>query len=366
MSATRRRVRMWEITDRDMARTIATDDARFTPPGMEAHLLALQQASGVDLSTVLRIARNAPFFLSGPRHARIRSLTFDGLGTNRLKQWEPLIAARVAAALDRLETSPRPDLVRDYCDPLFREICQPLLGILPRDPELFDELAPMLQEVLEPLRSLPRIIKAQRIFDTLLDLFDAGPSPAAATDPPSLLERLNAAEDLEPIDRKAIALVFYGASFNVSHTLANILHRLRSKGHGSPVDWRDSAWVANWLDQVLIPAGASPRFIYRIAVAAGEIGHVRFAAGDTMQLVLKQVNDGAGSAHLAFGHGLHRCIGAALSRAILRKALPALFERFPDIAFTGGSPACSSNSQTVILTALPVCLRPDGSRTSIG
>ena len=359
-SVTRRRARLWEITDPVVARAIATNAASFSPPGMEAHLLALQNASGVDMSTATRIARNAPFFLSGTRHSRIRSLTFDALGTNRLREWEPLITERISDALDRLGRSSKPDLVSDYCEPLFREICQTIFGIHPRDPDLFNQLAPTLQEVLEPLRSLPRILKAQTVFDTLLGLFEAEPfAVGSASNPISLLARLEAADDLEPIDRKAIVLVFYGASFNISHTLANILSTLGSGAHGPLAHWRDPEQVSGYLDRILIPAGASPRFIYRVAIEAGEIGGFRFAAGDTMQLVLEQVNQGAGAGHLAFGHGLHRCIGAALSRIILRKAIPALFHRFPDIVFAGGPPAYSQNSQTVILTALPVDLQID-------
>ncbi|GAA3184183.1 hypothetical protein GCM10010531_42980 [Blastococcus jejuensis] len=36
--------------------------------------------------------------------------------------------------------------------------------------------------------------------------------------------------------------------------------------------------------------------------------------------------------HLAFGHGMHRCVGAELARMELRIVLPALFRRFPDLA----------------------------------
>ncbi|TJZ55751.1 cytochrome P450 [Streptomyces piniterrae] len=35
--------------------------------------------------------------------------------------------------------------------------------------------------------------------------------------------------------------------------------------------------------------------------------------------------------HLAFGHGVHRCLGAPLARMEARTALPALFARFPDL-----------------------------------
>jgi cytochrome P450 len=35
--------------------------------------------------------------------------------------------------------------------------------------------------------------------------------------------------------------------------------------------------------------------------------------------------------HLAFGYGVHHCLGAPLGRLEARVALPALFERFPGL-----------------------------------
>ena len=37
------------------------------------------------------------------------------------------------------------------------------------------------------------------------------------------------------------------------------------------------------------------------------------------------------SGHLAFGHGLHRCVGSELARLELRMAYPALVQRFPQL-----------------------------------
>ena len=342
-----------EIFDPAIARAIAIDDARFRPPEMEAHLEALQAASGHDLSTAIRIAHNAPFFLSGERHRRIRQLAFEVLGRNRLAGWEPWIEGEVARALDRLAGAAEPDLVRDYCEPLFRRVCRSILGIHPREPETFDRLAPLLQEVLEPLRSLRAILRVQSLFDALLAQFEEG-APGSNEPFPSLLSHLaaHAGEDFDALDRKAMALVFYGASFNVSHTLANAIFALASASPDARGDVRNPAWIAAQLDRTIVPAAASPRFIYRQARTAGEIGGCPFAAGQTMQLHLAAINQGLGAGHLAFGHGLHRCPGAALSRALLRKAVPALFERFPRLALAGGGPCYEENSQTVILSAM--------------
>jgi cytochrome P450 len=36
--------------------------------------------------------------------------------------------------------------------------------------------------------------------------------------------------------------------------------------------------------------------------------------------------------HIAFGHGIHQCIGQQLARVEMRVAFPALFRRFPSLA----------------------------------
>ncbi|RZJ24767.1 MAG: hypothetical protein EON85_14035, partial [Brevundimonas sp.] len=167
--ARRRSARLWEVVDPKVARAIAVDDARFSPPGMEPHLIALQEASGETLATAIRVARNAPFFQSGARHARMRLLGFEALGSNRLAAWNPLIDAEIERALDGLSDKPDADLIADFCEPLFRAVCQPIMGLRPRDPETFNRLAPLLQEVLEPLRSLRSILKVQAMVEVLLD-----------------------------------------------------------------------------------------------------------------------------------------------------------------------------------------------------
>jgi unspecific monooxygenase len=40
------------------------------------------------------------------------------------------------------------------------------------------------------------------------------------------------------------------------------------------------------------------------------------------------------NSHLAFGVGVHFCLGAPLARMELAESLPALFETFPDLALT--------------------------------
>jgi cytochrome P450 len=85
--------------------------------------------------------------------------------------------------------------------------------------------------------------------------------------------------------------------------------------------------------------------VRRTALADVEIDGQVIAAGETVVLALPVANRDpvrfpdpdtldlgrSATGHLAFGHGVHQCLGQHLARAELRVALTALLERFPDL-----------------------------------
>lgn len=60
--------------------------------------------------------------------------------------------------------------------------------------------------------------------------------------------------------------------------------------------------------------------------------------------------------HVAFGHGVHHCLGAALARAELRIALPALVNRFPTLALADPDAPVDFRSFAIVyaVRSLPV------------
>ncbi|MGK5680957.1 cytochrome P450 [Actinoplanes sp. URMC 104] len=60
--------------------------------------------------------------------------------------------------------------------------------------------------------------------------------------------------------------------------------------------------------------------------------------------------------HLAFGHGVHHCLGAPLARAELRIALPALLRRFPRLRFADSTAGVRLRPGGLVhgVTALPM------------
>jgi cytochrome P450 len=345
--------RLCDVKDLETAQQIVNDDRDFSPPEMEPHLRALATASARDLSQAILVARNAMFFMSGERHATARLAVAACLGSNRLSVWHALIEDQVTRALDGLAGSRSPDLIHDFADPLFRGITRPVLGIETSDDVRFDKLAPVLQDLLEPCLPMRELLRLQEVFHALLALVQLPANPTCEPGS-SLLSSLLASElpGFEIDDIKALVLVLYGASFNLSHTLGNLLHWILVQ---PPEDRRDVAeprWISAHLER-LIALCASPKYIYRMARRPITVGELDLRAGDTVRLQLLSINRGADDGHLAFGHGLHHCVGASLSRLMLRRAVPALFGRFPSLALVPQAQAYFEMSQTVAMARLP-------------
>ena len=90
-------------------------------------------------------------------------------------------------------------------------------------------------------------------------------------------------------------------------------------------------------------------FFDRTATADTQIGSVTVKAGEKAGALLGSANrDGSvfddvdtfditreSNPHIAFGAGIHFCIGAPLARLEMNTSLPMLFERFPDLKLAG-------------------------------
>jgi cytochrome P450 len=85
-------------------------------------------------------------------------------------------------------------------------------------------------------------------------------------------------------------------------------------------------------DGTEIPAGEP----VLIGLASADRDPARFEAPDTFD-ISRSAEGGAG--HLAFGHGIHFCLGAPLARLEAKVAIGTLLERAPDLALDPSAPA---------------------------
>ena len=345
--------KVWHVKDANTARKIITDDEAFGPPKMIEHLSALANAGQIDLEVANRMARNAMFFMSGPRHELARRLVSQSLGGNRLATWTPRIDAEIEAALDGLSGLKRPDLISDFTVPVCTAVNKAVLGLYPSDNARFDVLAPEFHKLLEPMLPVREILDLQKTMDEALVLVRSGTAVSNTTGAVGLLQAMQAAKDdqFDDEDCRALALILYGAGFNMMHTLGSIFHWILTLPAEERADVQDPSWVNAKMETLISLLGA-PKFIYRMARKAVEIDGIEFKTRDTAQIHLAQVNRGVSNGHLSFGHGLHHCVGAALTRLTIRRAIPALFSRYPDIKLEPQGHSYFEYSQTVALKSL--------------
>ncbi len=68
--------------------------------------------------------------------------------------------------------------------------------------------------------------------------------------------------------------------------------------------------------------------------------------------------------HLAFGHGVHKCLGARIAKLQLRMAFERIFDRFPDITWTGKQ-KISPNALVHAISSLQVNLYGPGGKRPV-
>ena len=107
---------------------------------------------------------------------------------------------------------------------------------------------------------------------------------------------------------------------------------------------------------------------FRVAVKHCEIGQAPIRPGDRLILLIGAANRDPevferadefdigrrGTRHLAFGEGIHHCIGAQLARLQARIAIGMLLERFTSMRTLGGEPRFRSSSVLRGLESLQV------------
>lgn len=345
--------RMVDIREMRHAREVIAAKGGFVTPRMAEHLTRVAAQSGRDLSTAIHVARNAMFFMEGDHHLALRRRILEHLGPGSLRAWHGVIEAGVRSALDGLTGMRAPDIVTGFAHPVRRAAVARVLGVVPRNAERFEALAAGFQDVLQPWLSLRDLDRVQSFFREALALLAA---PDRHALPVPLLSGLLADRPVgfTDADLEAVVLVLYGASFNLSHTLANSLHWILSQ----PPDERAAAASPGWIEQrleTLIAVCTTSKFIYRMAQEDRDLDGIPIRTGDTARLSVHAINRDA-EGHLSFGHGLHSCVGAGLSRLVLRTAIPAILARFPDLSLVPHAQTYSSRSQNVALESLPVRL----------
>jgi cytochrome P450 len=288
--------------------------------------------------------------LDAPIHTALRKLLAPHFSARALSTLQPQIAAVVHELLDACADREQIDLLADFTAPLaFKVVCE-LVGL---PAEIREEIARGLDELesadFDRPENVPAI--AQRLFETLEH---AARRSHLHPERECLLQTLVRAHEQNLIAAERVPalafLVLAAGRETTANLIANGVFRLLSE----PAAWQTFCSELQNVDGLVeeLLRLESPLDVATVRHATSDlaVGDVTIRAGDTVFVGIAACNrdprcfagpdhldaQRAGAPkHLAFGAGIHACIGAPVARLEARIALRALAERFPAMQLAG-------------------------------
>jgi cytochrome P450 len=327
------------------------------PQGQEA-LIAMQQ--------------NWMLFQNPPDHTRLRGLVHKAFTPRMVEQLRDKIQAITDALLDKVQATGHMDLIADLAYPLPVTVIAEMLGIPVAEQLRFHHLSNDLARTLD-LTEDPAIYERGSQAAATVTAYVKTLADQRRADPQDdLLSALVAVE--EEGDRLSEAELFatFGLLFVAGHeTTINLigngmlallrhpdqLAMLKSNPaliktaveellrYDSPVQLTSRiAQEAIDLDGHTIERGQQVSFM----LGAANRDPAQFEAPNTLNIA-RQPNQ-----HLAFGSGIHYCLGAPLARLEGQIAINTLLRRMPNLKLETDSPELADNYLLRGLKSLPV------------
>jgi cytochrome P450 len=330
------------VTRHDDIKAVLADHQRFSngrPPGFTvpgAPPVSEEEATSGRAGNLLG--------LDPPEHQKLRRMLTPEFTIRRIKRLEPRIVEIVDQHLDAMESAGSPaDLVAGFALPIPSLVICELLGVPYDDREDFQRRTARQLDLSIPIPE--RFAFARQGRDYMRTLVERARRQPGA-DILGMLVREHGGEltDDELIGIAGLLLLAgHETTSNMLGlgTLALLRHPEQLAGVRDNPDAVGPA-VEELLRYLSIVHSAIPRItttgveIAGVEIPAGQLVFVSLPSGnrDPDFIPSPETFDiGRGEpGHLAFGHGVHHCLGAPLARMEMRIAIPALLRRFPNLA----------------------------------
>jgi cytochrome P450 len=282
--------------------------------------------------------------LDPPEHQRLRRMLTAEFTIRRMKLLEPRIAEIVDAQLDAMEKAGPPvDLVTTFALPIPSLVICELLGVPYDDREDFQQRSARQLDLSIPI---PERLALQRQSRGYMGSLVERSRRRPGEDILGMLVREHG-DELTDGELVGIASLLLLAGHETTSNMLGLgtLALLRHPDQLAAVR-DDPDAIGPAVEELLRWLSIVHTAIPRVTTTAVEIAGVQIPAGEVVFVSLPSGNRDpdfidtpeefdirrGAPGHLAFGHGVHHCLGAPLARMEMRIAFPALLRRFPTLA----------------------------------
>jgi cytochrome P450 len=306
-----------------------------------------------------------------PDHERLRRLVNKAFTARRVEQLRPRITSITAGLLDDMSTQREVDLLASFAFPLPVTVICELLGVPVADRDDFRAWsATIVSNTVSPEAFQKDATAMIRYFTALLAAKRREPADDLLS---ALISARDKGDSLGENELLSMAFLLLVAGHETTVNLIGngMLALLLNPGEFARLR-ADPSLLSGAVEELLRYVNPVNNATFRFAAEPVEIGGVEIRRGEVVLVALSGANrdpsryqdpdrldigrDSTG--HLAFGHGIHYCLGAPLARLEAEIAFGGLLERFGSMTLAVPAESLRWRPSTLIhgLEALPVRL----------
>ena len=312
-----------------------------------------------------------------PEHRRRRGLVSQGFTPRRVADLEPRIREIVDGIIDAVCEAGSCDFVRDVAAPLPLIVIGELLGFAPED---FDDLLRWSDEMVQALgapdaNAMEAATRAFADYTAYISRVIEECRRTGSTDDPVGVF-VHAEFEGERLDHDSLVYetlnLLIGGDETTRHAISGGMYALLRDPSQLELLRADRSLLPSAVEEML--RWTSPiTGMARTATRDVELGGSTIAAGDRLFLLYPSANRDEDvfadpgtfdvrrtpNDHVAFGHGVHYCLGAPLARLEMRVMFDRLLERLPDLALAAAEPPPVRQANFIVgFEAMPVVFSP--------
>jgi cytochrome P450 len=309
-----------------------------------------------------------------PDHTRLRATIHRALTPRRIALLEAPVRDLARRLLGRVAAQGHCDVIADFAAILPMAVIARMLGVPERDHDRLRRLADEMLHREHGVSGVPE--SGKRAAAEIYAYFDALLAERSTSDADDLLSLLLAAESGGEISHVEILgfcfLLIIAGNETTTKLIGNMAFQLSAHPDQRDRIVADRSLVANAVEEVL-RYDTSTHMMARTLSRDVELHGRRMKAGTKVALILASANRDEErwpepgrfdvgrdtSEHLAFGFGVHHCIGAALARLEARVALDEMLSMLPDFAVDADGLERAHSGNVHGYTRVPVRFTPN-------